>query len=94
MTGDGKGVAAHAGSLLLAEVADRVGLTAGLSSAMAHTRQRRSVHDPGVVLTQLAVMLTDDGDCLADIAVLRQQPELFGRVGSDPTVWRVVDSLH
>ena len=94
VTGDGKGVASHAGSLLLAELADRVGLTAGLSAAMAHTRRRRSAHDPGVVLTQLAVMLADGGDCLADIAVLRQQPELFGRVGSDPTVWRVLDSIH
>jgi Transposase DDE domain group 1 len=94
VTGDGKGVAAHAGSLLLAELADRVGLTAGLSGAMTHTRRRRSAHDPGVVLAQLAVMLADGGDCLADIAVLRQQPELFGRVGSDPTVWRVLDSIH
>ena len=94
VTGDGKGVASHAGSLLIAELADRVGLTTGLSAAMTHTRRRRSAHDPGVVLTQLAVMLADGGDCLADIAVLRQQPELFGRVGSDPTVWRVLDSIH
>ena len=94
VTGDGKGVASHAGSLLLAELADRVGLTAGLSAAMTHTRRRRSAHDPGVVLSQLAVMLADGGDCLADIAVLRQQPELFGRVGSDPTVWRVLESIH
>jgi hypothetical protein len=26
--------------------------------------------------------------------VLRRQPDLFGRVGSDPTVWRVLDSIH
>ena len=94
VTGDGKAVASHAGSLLLAELADRVGLTAELSRAMAHTRRRRSAHDPSVVLAQLAVMLADGGDCLADIAVLRQQPELFGRVGSGPTVWRVLDSIH
>lgn len=94
VTGDGKGVASHAGSLLLAELADRVGLTAGLSAAMAHTRRRRSAHDPGVVVAQLAVMLADGGDCLADIAVLRQQPDLFGRIGSDPTVWRVLNSIH
>ena len=94
MTGDGKGVASHAGSLLVAELADRVGLTAGLSAAMTHTRRRRSAHDPGVVLTQLAVMLADGGDCLADIAVLRRQPDLFGVVASDPTVWRVLESIH
>ena len=94
VTGDGKGVAGHAGALLVAELADRVGLTAGLSAAMAHTRRRRSAHDPGVVLTHLAVSLADGGDCLADVAVLRNQPDLFGDVASDPTVFRVVDSVH
>jgi hypothetical protein len=94
VTGDGRGVASHAGGLLIAELADRVGLTEGLSVAMAHTRQRRSAHDPGVVLTHLAVSLADGGDCLLDIAVLRNQAELFGNVASDPTVFRVLDSIH
>jgi len=94
VTGDGTGVASHAGALLLAELADRVGLTDGMSAAMRHTRQRRSAHDPGVVLTQLAVSMADGGDCLADIAVLRNQPDLFGAVASDATVFRVVDSVH
>jgi hypothetical protein len=94
VTGDGKGVASHAGALLVAELADRVGLTDGLSAAMAHTRRRRSAHDPGVVLAHLAVSLADGGDCLADIAVLRNQGELFGKVASDPTVFRVIDSIH
>lgn len=94
VTGDGKGVASHAGALLLAELADRVGLTEGLSVAMSHTRKRRSAHDPGVVLTHLAVSLADGGDCLADVGVLRSQPVLFGAVASDPTVWRVIDSIH
>ena len=94
VTGDGRGVASHAGALLIAELADRVGLTAGLSEAMAHTRQRRSAHDPGAVLAHLAVSLADGGDCLSDVAVLRNQPELFGEVASDPTVFRVLNSIH
>ena len=94
VTGDGKGVAGYAGALLLGELAERVGLTEGLSTAMAHTRQRRSAHDPGVVLAHLAVSLADGGDCLADVAVLRNQPELFGNVASDPTVFRVLDSMQ
>jgi hypothetical protein len=94
VTGDGRGVAGHAGGLLIGELADRVGLTEGLSAAMAHTRRRRSAHDPGVVLTHLAVSLADGGDCLADVAVLRSQPDLFGAVASDPTVFRVIDSIH
>ena len=56
---DGTGQVGHAGSALLAGVADRVGLTRALSGAMAPTRERRSAHDPGVVLRDLAVMLAD-----------------------------------
>ena len=93
VTADGKGVVGHAGSLLLAEVADRFGLTPGWSGAMVVTRRRRSAHDPGVVLVDLAVMLADGGDCLSDLSVLREQPELFGRVASGPTAWRVIESV-
>jgi len=93
VTADGTGVAAHAGSRLLADVADALGLTAGLSAAMAPTRQRRSAHDPGRVLVDLAVMVADGGTSLSDLKVLRDQPDLFGSVASDPTAWRVLDSI-
>lgn len=93
VTADGTGVVAHAGSLLLVEMADAVGLRDGLSEAMAPTRQRRSAHDPGDVLVDVAVMLADGGDSLSDLKVLREQPELFGEVASDPTAWRVIDSV-
>jgi hypothetical protein len=39
----------------------------------------------------LAVTLADGGDCLSDLAVLRDQPELFGPVASTPTAWRAVE---
>jgi len=90
---DGKGQVGHAGSALLAGVADRVGLTRALSEAMASTRERRSAHDPGVVLRDLAVMLADGGKCLADLGALRDQSDLFGNVPSDATAFRVVDSV-
>ena len=45
------------------------------------------------MLRDLAVMLADGGDCLSDLAVLRDQPELFGPVASTPTAWRVVERL-
>lgn len=32
-------------------------------------------------------------DCLADIAVLRAEPDLLGLVGSDPAVSRTIDAL-
>jgi Transposase DDE domain group 1 len=90
---DGKGQVGHAGSALLVGVADRVGLTRALSAAMAPTRQRRSAHDPGVVLRDLAVMLADGGECLADLGAQRDQPDLFGNVASDSTAFRVIDSI-
>ena len=93
VTADGTGLASHAGSLLLAEMADRSGLTAGLSAAMAHTRKRASRHDPGTTLAHLAVMLADGGDCMSDLAVLCNQPGLFGAVASDPTAWRTVTGM-
>jgi len=93
VSADGTGQVSHAGSALLAGVADRVGLTRALSAAMAPTRQRRSAHDPGVVLRDLAVTLADGGDCLADLGALRDQPDLFGAVPSDATAFRVIDSI-
>ncbi len=93
VTADGSGQVGHAGSALLVGAADRVGLTRALSAAMAGTRKRRSAHDPGVVLRDLAVMLADGGDCLADLGAQRDQPDLFGRVASDSTAFRVIDSI-
>jgi Transposase DDE domain group 1 len=45
------------------------------------------------VLRDLAVMLADGGDCLRDLAALRDQPALIGRVASTPTAWRVLDRI-
>ncbi len=93
VTADGKGIAAHAGTRLLAEMADATGLTDALSDALASTVLRSRRHDPGHVLLDLALMLADGGDCLSDLAVLRDQPGLFGSVASTPTASRVVDSV-
>jgi hypothetical protein len=42
-------------------------------------------HEPGRVARDLAVMLADGGDCLADLGALRDQGVLFGEVASDAT---------
>ncbi len=87
----------HSGSALLAELADRLGLTQALGDAMADTRMRRSAHDPGAVLCDLAVMLADGGDSLSDLGALRDQQALFGPVASARTAWRTiaaVDDAH
>ena len=87
VTTDGTGVVGHAGAALLRELADRVGLTGALGWRDPQGRR----HPDAAVLRDLAVMLADGGDCLSDLAVLRDQPELFGPVASTPTAWRVVE---
>ena len=81
------------GTALLVGLADRVGLTRAISQAIGDVRQRRSRHDPGRTLRDLAVMLADGGDCLADLSALRAQPALFGGVASDATAWRALAAL-
>jgi hypothetical protein len=51
------------------------------------------VHVPGKIIADLAVALALGGDCLADIAVLHAEPQLFGPVASDPVVSRFVARL-
>jgi hypothetical protein len=41
----------------------------------------------------LIVTIADGDDCLADLSVLREQPDLFGEVASSPTAWRVIDAI-
>jgi Transposase DDE domain group 1 len=93
VTSDGEGLVSHAGSALLAQIADKSGLTQALSVRLAGLKQRRSGHDPGRVVRDLAVMLADGGDCLADIVALRDQDALFGAVASDLTAFRVIDAI-
>jgi hypothetical protein len=90
VTTDGAGVVSHAGAALLRELADRVGLTKGLGWHQVGGRRR---HLDAAVLRDVAVMLADGGDCLSDLAALRDQPELFGPVASTPTAWRVVERI-
>lgn len=94
ISADGEGVANHAGSLLLHELADRVGLTRDLSRLCAPAFREVRVHDPGTVLRDLAVMIADGGDCLSHLCTLRDQPDLFGAVASNATAWRVIDRIE
>ena len=88
VTTDGTGVVGHAGAALLVELADRLGLTRVLGWGQQGARRR---HPDAAVLRDLAVMLADGGDCLSDLAALRDQPELFGPVASTPTAWRAIE---
>ncbi len=85
----GRGVVSQAGAITLLRTAEKTGLAAGLSAALAPWRKPLATHDPGKILLDLAVAVALGGDCLADIAVLREEPGVFGPVASDPTVSRL-----
>lgn len=59
---------------------------------MASTRARRSGHDRGRLLVDLAVMLADGGKAISDLCALRDQASLFGEVVSVPTAWRTLEA--
>ena len=92
VTTDGRNLVSHAGTALLSELADRSGLTRAMSVAMGDCGISWHTHDPGVVLTHLAVAIADGADCLSDLAGLREQQELFGPVASIPTAWRALQA--
>lgn len=93
VTADGEGFCSHAGALLLVNLADRLGLTKGLSEALVGTRRRRSAHDDGEILRDLIVTLVVGGEHLSDMAALRDQPDLFGNVASDSTAFRLIERI-
>jgi hypothetical protein len=95
-TADAHGICSHAGVVLLAELADRLGLTSelGRRANLGLVRPGGShAHDRGAVLRDLVVMLADGGDCVSDLAGLRDQAGLFGRVCSTATTWRVLGQV-
>jgi Transposase DDE domain group 1 len=86
-------VVSEAGGVVLVDAVRATGLGRLLSAALVPWRRPNAVHDPAKVICDLAVTLALGGDCLADVALLRAEPGVYGRVASDPTVSRTFDAL-
>ncbi|MEU8889834.1 IS1380 family transposase [Streptomyces sp. NPDC048442] len=93
VTADGSGVVGHAGARLLADLADATGLNSAYSRALRSLRPRGTGHDPGRVAVDLAVMIADGGETITDLAVLRDQDEVFGPVAFTATAWRLLAGI-
>ena len=91
VTSGGEGVVSHAGLALLRRLADKTGLTGGLSRALASPRLL--IHDRGRVTADLACAIADGGEVISDFRVMADQKELFGLVASVPTTWRTLDEI-
>jgi hypothetical protein len=89
----GMSAVSQAGGALLVETVRAAGLDEGLSAALAPWRLPGARHDPAKVLLDLAVAVCVGGDCLADVAVVRAEPAVFGAVASDATVSRTIAAL-
>ncbi len=77
----------HAGLVLLRQLADRAGLTAGLSAALPSPDGGL---DRGRVFADLACAIADGARVISDFRVMGDQDEVFGQVASVPTAWRTL----
>ncbi|WP_332460473.1 transposase, partial [Ornithinimicrobium cryptoxanthini] len=87
------GAVAQAGGVLLAQAAEVTGLTSSLKTGLSRWRKPTATHDPGKILSDLALSLALGGDCLADLALLRAERWVYGKVASEATVSRTVSAL-
>jgi Transposase DDE domain group 1 len=92
VTADGTGVVGMVGVVGLRMLADRTGLTAGLSKVLAKPGFH-PIHDRGRVLTDVACSIAAGGVDLSDIEALRAQGEVFGPVASDTTALRALSEI-
>lgn len=81
----------HAGLALLRHLADKTGLTGGLSAALATARVL--VHDWGRVVADMACAIADGARVISDFRVMSDQSELFGLVAPVPTAWRTLAEI-
>lgn len=88
---DAKGLVGHAGVVLPRRAADVVGLTSGLSVALA-SPERSPGWDRGRVLVDLACAITLGATSLVDIEVLGHQAALYD-APSDATVRRALEEI-
>lgn len=83
----------QAGGVLLTETVRATGLDQALSVALTPWRRPLAQHDPGKILLDLALTLAVGGDCLADVASVRAEPDVYAQVASDPTISRLLTLL-
>ena len=93
MVAHGESLISTAGAVLMCQTARVTGLDRALSQVLARWRAALALHDPGKIVADLAIAVALGGDCAADIALVRAQPQVFGLVASDPTVSRLISRL-
>lgn len=83
----------QAGGMLLTETVHTSGLGHQLRQALSPWKKPLAIHDPAKVLTDIAITLALGGDALSDSSALRDEPDLYGPVASNPTITRLIRTL-
>ena len=91
VTGDGEGLVSRAGLVLLAELAEAVGLAEGLRQATRALEWRR--HNPGRLLGLTVLALADGARHVSDVHAVAGREHLFGPGPSWASAWRTFDRL-
>ena len=87
---DGTGLIGHAGAVLLRELADRCGLTAALSGALAR-RGKFPLTGRGAALVSMAIGIVLGAASMSDITLPGHQAPVTGAPPSDTTVRRTLE---
>jgi Transposase DDE domain group 1 len=90
VAGEGEGLVGHAGAVLLRKLADQVGLTEALGSALARTG-KFPLMDRGVALVSIAVAVVLGATSMNDIALLAHHAPVLDAEPSDTTVRRTLE---
>ncbi|MER7790008.1 hypothetical protein [Streptomyces sp. NPDC097640] len=77
-----------------ADLAEAIGHARTFSDALRRLRPRRTGHDPGRITVDLAVMLADGSEAIADLALLGNQPDILWPIASTPTTWLQADETR
>ncbi|WP_240355462.1 IS1380 family transposase [Mycobacterium bourgelatii] len=92
VSADGYGVVSHAGMAMVRELADRSGLSAQVTAALADTYRGPWVYAPGEVFADLAAAVADGADCIDAVGQLCGDREhVLGAKASTTTMWRLID---
>ena len=87
------GAVGQAGGVLLTAAAVSTGLARALRTALGSWHKPTVVHDPAKVVLDLAVAVALGGDALADAAIVRGEPGVYGLVASEATISRTIATL-
>jgi len=71
----GESLISSSGLSLLAQTASASALSDALSAGLLRWRKPTAVHGPGKVVLDLVLAIAAGGDCLADVSLIRAQPE-------------------